>query len=100
VLLKQINNINVSLAYFMGKNDIISASEIGQYTYCSISWYLQRSGFQPKSPLIEKGKKNHEELGRTINNIQNEMTISKRLILYGFLILIFTFILTLFGVIL
>ena len=58
---------------------VIRASEIGQYSYCSMSWYLQRCGFKPDSPMLDVGKKAHVDLGNTINSIQNELKISKHL---------------------
>ena len=40
------------------KSDIIRASEIGQYQYCSISWKLQKNGYRPNSLYLNKGRKN------------------------------------------
>ena len=51
-------------------SDTISASEIGQYHYCSMSWYLQKCGYEPKSEMLNVGKQKHVELGQTIDNIQ------------------------------
>ena len=48
------------------RNNIINASEISQYSYCSIAWNLQRTGHEPISPLLEIGKKAHVDLGKTI----------------------------------
>jgi hypothetical protein len=42
--------------------DVISASEIGQYHFCSKAWHLQRCGYEPKSPMLEIGTKKHIEL--------------------------------------
>jgi len=49
------------------ETDIISASEIGQYHYCSMSWFLQKCGYEPKSPALEHGIKKHVELGELID---------------------------------
>jgi hypothetical protein len=51
------------------KNDILRASEIGQYMYCSHGWYLQRCGYEPVSPSLEKGKQLHRELGEVLDSV-------------------------------
>jgi hypothetical protein len=84
----------------INKNDIISASEIGQYSFCSTSWYLQRSGFKPISSRIEEGKKFHHRLGNSIEVIKKNNKISKRLIFYGVLFVIFSIIMIILEVIL
>ena len=81
-------------------NDVINASEIGQYVYCSISWYLQRCGHKPDSPLLEIGKKVHIDLGKTIDSIQNDVRLSRRYAAIGYLFLIITISIILFRVIL
>lgn len=80
------------------KDDVISASEIGQYTYCSISWYLHRCGYDSRTPMIEAGKKTHVDLGNTIDNIQYEIKRSKRFAVIGYLLLIFAIIIIIYGV--
>jgi CRISPR/Cas system-associated exonuclease Cas4 (RecB family) len=47
------------------KNDskAISASEISQYVYCPVSWYMKRSGVQPQSFGLKRGIDAHEEAG-------------------------------------
>jgi len=81
-------------------NKIICASEIGQYSYCSISWYLQKCGYKPISPSIESGKENHFNMGKRINKIQNKINISKILAVVGFLFLFVSIIIAIFKVIL
>ncbi len=41
----------------------ISASEISQYVYCPVSWYLKRSGVQPQSFGLKRGIDAHEKAG-------------------------------------
>jgi len=53
----------------LNNSEIIRASEIGQYYYCPVSWYLQKCGYKPKSHNLEIGTKKHVELGITIDNI-------------------------------
>ena len=81
-------------------NDVIRASEIGQYHYCSMSWYLQKKGFQPKSPLLEAGTKKHIELGKTIDNVEHRIKKSRVFATVGWLILILAILILVFGVIL
>ena len=72
----------------LNRSDVICASEIGQYMYCSIAWYLQRCGYKPDSPLLEVGKKTHDNLGIAIDNIQYEIKRSRRFAILGYLLLI------------
>ncbi len=41
----------------------ISASEISQYVYCPVSWYLKRCGVQPQSYGLKRGIDAHEKAG-------------------------------------
>jgi len=82
------------------RNSVISASEIGQYCYCSIAWYLQKQGFKPDSELLETGKKKHDELGQLINNTERKMVKSRILELIGYTVLFFSIILLIFEVLL
>jgi len=41
----------------------ISASEISQYVYCPVSWYLRRCGVQPQSSGLKRGIDAHEKAG-------------------------------------
>jgi hypothetical protein len=84
----------------LNTKDVISASEIGQYTFCSMSWFLHRSGYEPDSPLLEAGKKAHVDLGKNIDSIQNEIGVSKRFAIVGYLLLFFAILVILFGVVL
>lgn len=70
------------------RNDIINASEINQYLFCSVAWNLQRTGHKPISPLLEIGKKAHVDLGEAIDNMQCEISWSRRFALAGYLLLI------------
>lgn len=70
-------------------SDVIRASEIGQYCFCSISWYLQKCGYKPISPMIKIGIKKHEELGKIIELSQKSSKKSKAFAAAGYLILFF-----------
>jgi CRISPR/Cas system-associated exonuclease Cas4 (RecB family) len=44
----------------------ISASEISQYVYCPVSWYLKRCGVQPQSSGLKRGIDAHEKAGNRL----------------------------------
>jgi len=85
---------------YFKNSDIIKASEIGQYCFCSISWYLQRCGYKPISPMIDIGIKKHEELGKIIEFSQKSSKTSKAFAVAGYLILFFGLFFIIFEVIL
>jgi CRISPR/Cas system-associated exonuclease Cas4 (RecB family) len=41
----------------------ISASEISQYVYCPVSWYLKRTGVEPQSFGLKRGIDMHQKAG-------------------------------------
>ena len=45
---------------------VLRASEIGQYVYCPMAWWLRRQGHEPDSVLLEQGKRAHEVLGKSM----------------------------------
>ena len=84
----------------ISENNIISASEIGQYYFCSNAWFLQKCGFKPISPKIDIGIKKHDELGRVIINSEKEIKKSNIFALFGSMLLIISLLLLFFEVIL
>lgn len=80
--------------------DIINASEIGQYHYCSIAWYLQKCGYEPKSPMLDIGTKKHVELGRIVDHTQANIKRYRVIAIAGYLMLIIGVLIFLFEVIL
>jgi len=80
--------------------DTISASEIGQFVYCSMAWYLQKCGYKPESKMLDVGIKKHVELGRIMDYTQANMKRYKILATMGYLILILGILIFLFEVIL
>ena len=82
------------------RNNVISASEIGQYYYCSIAWHLQKQGFKPDSELLETGQKKHDKLGYLINNIERKMVKSRILALIGYIVLFVSILILIFEVLL
>jgi CRISPR/Cas system-associated exonuclease Cas4 (RecB family) len=81
-------------------NDIISASEIGQYYFCSMAWYLQKCGYKPDSPFLEMGAKKHIKLGEIIDETQNKTKKSNTFATIGYLLLICAVLIFIFEVIL
>jgi len=84
----------------LNNSEIIRASEIGQYHYCPVSWYLQKCGYKPRSIDLEIGKKKHEELGITIDDINVNIRKYRALEILGYLFLIGGVLIFLFEVVL
>jgi hypothetical protein len=84
----------------ISKNDIISASEIGQYYFCSNAWFLQKCGFKPVSPKLDIGLKKHNELGKIINKTEKEIKKSNIFAFLGLILLIVSLLILFFEVVL
>jgi hypothetical protein len=68
----------------LSKSDIITASEIGQYQFCSISWKLHKCGYKPNAINLKKGKKIHNSHGRLMDNIKEISRNSEILKIIGY----------------
>ena len=82
------------------ESDVLSASEIGQYRYCSYAWWLQRCGYKPESSSLEPGKHVHVMLGNTIDGLEAKLRYSRWYALLGSVVLCIAFLLVFFEVIL
>ena len=82
------------------RNTVLSASEIGQYCYCSIAWFLQKQGFKSDSELLKIGQKKHDDLGQLIKEIEVKMIKSKILELIGYIVLFIGILIIIFEVLL
>ncbi|MDH7517724.1 MAG: hypothetical protein QHH19_05210 [Candidatus Thermoplasmatota archaeon] len=80
-------------------SEVISASEIGQYHYCSIAWYLQKCGYEPVSALLNTGVEKHAQLGEVLDNAQTGVRRSMFLAITGLLMVIVSISMILFEVI-
>jgi CRISPR/Cas system-associated exonuclease Cas4 (RecB family) len=80
--------------------DVLSASEIGQYLYCSRAWQLHRMGYEPESPSLEPGKQVHTALGDRLDSLDTRLRYSRWYAVVGFILLCMSILLILFGVIL
>jgi len=69
------------------KSDVLTASEIGQYHYCSYAWLLQRCGYEPESPYLESGKQIHVTLGDTIDGLETKIRFARWYAILGLLVL-------------
>ncbi len=54
----------------MRRNKAISASEISQYVYCPVSWYLKRTGVEPHSFGLKRGIDMHEKAGSRLTLLE------------------------------
>lgn len=81
------------------RDNAISASEVGQYKYCSISWLLQRRGFKPESKYLNSGTQKHIELGNQIDKSEKQVKISNLIAIIGYLFLIIAVTILIFEVI-
>jgi len=103
---KQRINTHFILYQLMGnkkssnKSDVLNASEIGQYQFCSMAWYLQRQGYEPISPLLDVGTEKHMLLGKAVDQVQSDTRWSKVLLTIGCLLMIMVFLIFLLEVIL
>ena len=81
-------------------SQIISSSEIGQFYYCSIAWYLKKCGYEPKSPNIIIGKNKHIKVGKLIEKTQVNIKRYRLIVSLAYLLLFFGIIILIIGVIL
>lgn len=83
----------------MKKTMVLSASEIGQYIYCSYAWWLHRCGYKPESPFLESGKQVHVALGDKIDGFEAKMSYARWLAVIASVVLLVAFLLLFFEVI-
>jgi len=77
----------------LSRSNIITASEIGQYAYCPVSWYLKRSGAPMESPGLVRGIAEHERAGgrlRLVARRERASSLLRRIaFLFSFAALVF-----------
>ena len=61
-------------------SSIIRASDIGQYCFCSIAWYLQKMGHRPDSEAIKRGTQEHHKLGLQMESFKQSISISQKIL--------------------
>ena len=79
------------------EKQIINASEIGQYHFCSLAWYLQKKGYKSKSSFIKRGEEKHHIYGKNILRLKKNKKFVKILYIAGILCLFIALILIIFG---
>ena len=82
------------------RSDVLSASEIGQYVYCSYAWMLHRMGNTPESPALTPGTQAHVALGERLDAFEGKRQASRRFAIIGFVLLILSLVLLFFEVML
>ena len=80
-------------------SNILKASEIGQYHYCSISWKLIRDGYKPSSTKLKKGINNHFSHGKIIENTNYIIKRNNILLIISFILLFIALLIIFFEVI-
>lgn len=60
---------------------IVSASEVGNYVFCKRAWWLKLHGYTADTPGLELGTIKHDLLVR-------QAFISRKLFIFGFVLLI------------
>lgn len=71
-------------------DDIIRASEIGQYAYCARAWWLARVKGLPSANAAEMraGTEQHHEHGRSVERLYRLRRLAAALLLLGVLLLV------------
>ena len=62
----------------------LTASEVGDFTYCPESWYLRRFGHLPDAEAIQDlrdGTRQHERIGRTAERIVDTDALRRALLI-------------------
>jgi hypothetical protein len=67
---------------------IITASEIGEFVYCTKAWQLKRDGAEADSPALAEGAAFHTQHGAGVAQSARLQHTAKRLLLLAFVLLI------------
>jgi CRISPR/Cas system-associated exonuclease Cas4 (RecB family) len=59
------------------RSEVIAASEISQYVYCPVSWYLKKAGAPPRSPNLARGIRVHIGAGKRLSLLQKRENSSR-----------------------
>jgi hypothetical protein len=61
-----------AVSQLQGGRRYLSASEVGNYTYCPQAWYLQRLGRRPDRDALQRlhaGTRAHQRIGKTTEQL-------------------------------
>jgi len=67
---------------------ILKASEVEQFSYCSVAWHLERQGYKPESSALQRGLEEHADLGGKIDSLSEVERTSKRISYIGYALLL------------
>lgn len=107
----------------MNTSQILKASEISEYLFCSIAWYMRRCGHEPKPQKLERvvekkvkkdgktvllkvkeeytkldeGINKHINIGKEITSLQKKEESSRSTFVVALLIILLSFIIFLVG---
>ena len=73
-----------------GRKPILKASEIGQFIYCPVAWYLQRQGYKVESPVLDRGSEKHVDLGEQIDSVTKSEKVSQLFFFVGLGLILIT----------
>jgi len=74
-------------------HDIISSSEIGQWTYCNRAWYLARAGESNRNAeALSRGVEQHQRHSSNVAHSQTLRWLAFALVFLAFLIILLAFI--------
>lgn len=76
--------------------EYVTASELGDFTFCKRGWWLKKNGLLPPNEAMAKGVQNHETLANEVTSAQLLKKIAISLLLTGLLIVLVVIILTMF----
>lgn len=82
------------------KDALFSAGELGQFNYCSVSWFLKRQGYHsPPSKHKSHGLIVHDMIGEKTHRLALFLRLSYYLIGFGALIISLILLLRFFGLV-
>ena len=72
------------------RKPILKASEIGQFIYCPVAWYLRRQGYKVESPVFDRGLEKHIDLGEQIDSVTEGEKESRLFLFVGLGLILIT----------
>ena len=72
----------------LNRRRVINASEVGEFVYCPMAWYLKRCGEVPRGPRLDEGVAFHEQHETTVSLSAHLQKMGVRVSLIGLILLI------------
>ena len=81
------------------EDDIIRASEVGQYTYCARAWWLRwvQGAAPSNTATLESGRQAHHRHGRTVASAHRQQRLALILAVLALLLALAAILLALAG---